>query len=278
MKINLLLIGLFFSINVFSQPKIDPKTNQLIETPIGKVTKIFGKATKTEFKDRNKEIDLKVGSEFFKGDILKSEKKSIIKIDLEDETSMTIGPESEFEFTHYAKEGNNRKATFTFLLGEMRAKINKPAPPGNVEFKMRKISMGIRGTEIISQILKDKEGNYLTKVLLTEGKAYLDLTDLNLKNVKEMNLEVGKILDTALAKPDALESDLLIPISDEQMKKLLSVDGEEYKYPFLVSLSKSENELKKDAKIQIEDDGLKLNKKKKQWNEILEEDQNKKIK
>ena len=272
-----------------AQTFVDPKTNDIKVSPIGKVTKVMGKIIRVPFKNRSIEEPLKIDDVILEGDIIKTSEKSLGRFVMKDDTTLTLGPVSEFEFTKYVeKEDGGRKATYNFLLGHLRAKVNKPAGAGDLEFKMRKVSMGIRGTEIIAEIIMDKENNYITKVLLTEGKAFVDLTQLSMKMFKDLNLDVGKILDTARSKIASKASDLLIPLTDAQFKKLLTLKDNDYKFPFLKDMNNPDNDDDEKAKPAIEGDsvlapstkepGLYMDKKKKNWQQILEEEHQVKIK
>lgn len=282
---KMLLCVLLLSFTTMAQTFVDPKSNQIKETPIGKVTKVVGKILRIPFKNRSIEEPLKVDDQIIKGDLIKTGEKSLARFTMNDDTSLTLGPDSEFEFTKYDEdEKGGRKATYNFLLGHLRAKVTKPAEPGALEFKMRKVSMGIRGTEIIAEIVMDKANNYVTKVLLTEGKAFVDLTQLSMKTLKDLNLDIGKILDTARSKIDSKAADLLIPLTDTQFKKLLTLKNNEFKFPFIKDMNSPDdkdgnqdeaspvpsNDTHLDG--QVKSPGLYMDKKKKNWKEILEED------
>lgn len=270
----------------FAQTFVDPNTNGIKQDPIGKVSKVIGRIIRIPFKNRSIEEPLKMDDKIVQGDIIKTSEKSLIKFLMNDETVITLGPESEFEFTKYsedkdAKDSAKRKATYNFLLGHMRAKVTKKAEPGDLEFKMRKVSMGIRGTEIIAEIVMDKANNYVTKVLLTEGKAFVDLTQLSMKTLKDLELDIGKILDTARAKIDAKAADLYIPLTEAQFKKLLSLKNHDYKFPFLKDMNHPEDKDDDGASAnsghtgveQVKSPGLYMDKQKKNWKEILDENQ-----
>lgn len=281
-----MLIAILFLTNLATaQTFVDPKTNAIKEEPIGKVTKVVGRMIRIPFKNRSIEEPLKLDDQIIQGDIIKTSEKSIGRFQMKDDTSLTLGPESEFEFTKYTEdESGKRKATYNFLLGHLRAKVTKPAEPGALEFKMRKVSMGIRGTEIIAEIVLDKANNYITKVLLSEGKAFVDLTQLNMRTLKDLNLDIGKILDTARAKLEAKAPDLLIPLTDAQFKKLLTMKDNDYKFPFLKDMNNPDNDdedkgnqlMSGDASLDAAEPkkpGLYMDKQKKNWKEILDENQ-----
>lgn len=285
MKILLcLLLSTFTSM---AQTFVDPNTNSIKEIPIGKVTKVVGRIIRVPFKNRSVEQPLKMDDVIIQGDIIKTSEKSLGRFMMNDETTLTLGPDSEFEFTKYTEDDKgNRKATYNFLLGHLRAKVTKPAAPGELEFKMRKVSMGIRGTEIIAEIIMDKDKNYVTKVLLTEGKAFVDLTHLSMKTLKDLNLDIGKILDTARAKLEAKAADLLIPLTDAQFKKLLTLKNNEYKFPFIKDMNNPDDKDTADEDkapfpttghegldSQVKSPGLYMDKQKKNWKEILDENQ-----
>ncbi len=278
------LIVLLTSTLTFGQAIIDPATNKIKEIPVGKITALRGEAFRLPYSNRQESIPLKVGSDLFTGDDITTEESSLVKIQMTDDTAITLGPKTQFEIVLYNFEAKDkRNATFDLKEGHLRSKIVTPAKSNELTYKMGKVAMGIRGTEIVAEILKkSKDDGKVTRVAIIEGKAFVDFTTVGHKTLKKIGLDLGKILNTKLITPNSKEEDFLIPLSNEELKRLLSPDesmGATFlkdldKKPLKDSVNAALGTKGPEAVAQTSEDDVTLEKKKKNWTQILEEDQN----
>lgn len=274
---NLFLILTLFTSSLFAQTVIDPSTGKVKVDPIGKIEKVVGEVFRIPNENRKQEIEAKVGMELFVGDRIKTKEKSLAKILLKDETQSTLGPETEFEISRFNYENKNlRKVTLDLIQGHLRTHVVNPLDRnGDMSIKMKQVTMGIRGTQFVSEIVK-KSKKFETKIALVEGKAFLDLSDLNLKVLKRIGIEPGQMFDTAKAAFDAKEEELLIPLTDEQLNQLIKNEEgatfiKDLKYHTNAASSPIEKGMESESDVE-------LKKRTKPWKDILTEDQQKKKK
>ncbi|MFZ4714995.1 MAG: FecR family protein [Bacteriovoracaceae bacterium] len=292
MKMMMSLCFILLPTLALGQSFVDPKTNKLQMTVVGKVLMVKGEATRTPHSDSKAFIPLKEGTELFTGDDLVTMDKSIVKVKLTDDTVITLGPKSHFEIVLYNFETKTkRNAIFELKDGHLRSEVNQPADNNELTYKIGKVSMGIRGTQILAEIVKENKGE-ITKISLIEGQAFVDLTGLGHKNWKKIGLSLGKVLNTKLLTSESKEEDFLIALTPDQLKRLLAPEGPEgatflkdlangttkksLKESVSQAIGETNNKVKQEepAEGAAPLDGVTLQKKKKVWSEILEEDQN----
>lgn len=196
---------------------LDLKTSTLIPKYVGKVKEIKGIAI---VEDR----ELKAGSKIYPQDLIKTEDKSFLKLELIDETLITIGPKSEFAVDRWIyRTKNDREALFTLIKGKIRAEIkSKSREKDQLKFKSPFVSLGIRGTKFLlnnSQI-GQKE---VSQVALMEGKINLEgsaLTEgLSLKpgdyiEIVKDETQQNKVKQKALTKEE-LQTYLLSELPEQ---------------------------------------------------------------
>ena len=154
------------------------------------------------------------------GDKLKVGEKSLLKIEMTDDTVITLGPKTLFEIVLYNFETKTkRNSTLKLIEGHLRSEVKQPAEKNELTYQLGRIAMGIRGTQFVAEVLK--VGNEdLTRVSLIEGKAFLDLTNSGHKTLKSMSLDTGKVFLTKNLTPEAKEENLLVPLTEDQIKRL----------------------------------------------------------
>lgn len=123
---------------------------------IGTVMAMKGKATIK----RSSNIAVKVGMSIKQGDRLTTKSKSRVQIMLKDDSVVTIGANSSFDFSQYQFTRNkNSKLHFKAKKGFFRivtGKIGKLAP-NRFRIKTTKALIGIRGTDFSANIMSHKE-------------------------------------------------------------------------------------------------------------------------
>ena len=137
----------------------------------GNVIKLIGKAWKLS-KNLPKPTPLRKGSSVSSGDIIQTEKKSFVKVEMTDETILSVGPNSKLEIKHYEYQTNSiRKTIYKLQYGKLRSLIKKKAKEGDeIRVNTKAVAMGIRGTEILSNayVVQNKA---TTDTMLLSGHA-----------------------------------------------------------------------------------------------------------
>ena len=95
-----------------------PKTSKIKYDVLGNVTALSGDVFKSKVNDSSSiRLGLKFGIK--KGDIITTGKDSYVKIQLLDNTVISLGPESHFSFRNYEFESiTDRSANFDLLKGK----------------------------------------------------------------------------------------------------------------------------------------------------------------
>ena len=291
---NLFVLSItLFSFNIWAQSFIDPKTNKIQVTPAAKVTLLKGEAFKTPYANQKASTPVQMGEELITGDKLKVGEKSILKLEMTDDTVITLGPKTTFEIVLYNFETKTkRNSTLKLIEGHLRSEVKQPAEKNELTYQLGRVAMGIRGTQFVAEIIKNGNED-MTRVALIEGKAFLDLTNSGHKTLKSLSLDTGKIFLTKNLTPEAKEENLMLPLTEDQAKRLTKpeeTDGATFLKDLDQKLEKkslqesinqalSINHSASNEKIneeKTEEEIPRLKKKKKAWSEILEEDQNSK--
>ncbi len=167
---NFICLFILLSTSVWGIEKdwvLDPKTSTLIPKYMAVVKVIKGKVL---VEDR----ELAKGSKIYANDLIQTTDKSLLVLDLIDLTTITLGPNSEFRADSWNyRTKNDREAVFSVLKGQWRALIrSKSKTEDQLQIKTPFASMGVRGTELLVNVLKDKEKD-VTQVALLEGSIHL---------------------------------------------------------------------------------------------------------
>ena len=134
---------------------------------IGKVTLVKGEVWAVRGQNKH---TLALNDNLYSDDEIISQNRSLLKVTLNDETSIIIGPHSHFHFTDVRlnKKGEGR-STYDITYGFIRAKFVRKKKEGEVTFKTKNVAMGVRGTEFIIEV-HDKDGKSHSKIALLRGK------------------------------------------------------------------------------------------------------------
>lgn len=164
---------------------LDLKTSTLIPKYVGTVKGIKGDVI---VEDRN----LQKGSKIYPRDVLKVQPKSFVKLELIDETQITVGPDSEFQVEQWAyRTKNDREALFNLMRGKMRAEIrSKSKEKDQLKIKSPLVSMGVRGTQFLLNYTTNKKSE-VTQVALLEGKIHLNIDSLK----EKLDLKPGDYIE-----------------------------------------------------------------------------------
>jgi hypothetical protein len=189
-RITLVLFIITFCLSLFLIPSaraldkdwtFDPKTSSLIPNYMGKVKVLHGKAIVA---DR----ELEKGSKVYANDLISTAEKSLLVIEMIDMTVITLGPSSEFKVEKWSyRTKNDRDALFSILKGQWRALIkSKSKTREQLQIKTPQVSMGVRGTELLVNVLNQKNKD-ITQVALLEGAVHIYGSNGN----KDQDLQPG---------------------------------------------------------------------------------------
>lgn len=219
--LNSLIISLLFSYTCLAQDfSLDKASGKAQPKFLGQINLLQGKT----FKKKNGELQpVSNGARFYPTDVVVTGEDSKVRIFMVDETSLILGPESELQFNDFQfRDKNDRKATFTLIKGQLSANVKHEVKSGEMTFKTRFVSMGVRGTELLinHRLIQNKE---VSEFALLSGKA--DLADSSSKTMKLTSgmktiFVQNKSLEMALTESE--KSKLLLNVNeDKEFKNLL---------------------------------------------------------
>ena len=113
-------------------------------------------------------INAKVGAPIFESDTIKTHARSKVQVQLKDETTITVGPNSEYFFEAF-NNSNDPHIAMRIKRGFFKAvsgKIGKLAPK-RFSIKTNSATIGIRGTHFMAFIDNDMEQIACTKGAIT---------------------------------------------------------------------------------------------------------------
>lgn len=155
--------------------------------PIGRIVKLRG-TVEAMNKTSGESAVLKDGDSIFEGDLLISEKGSFAKILMKDDTIFQLGPNTEMIFEKFEfKTKAERTATYNLVKGQLRSLFTVKSKDKSLTIKTPNTAMGIRGTEILSDVYKFK-GKIKTDIALLSGKLDVDLSAMKLSEALKNNI------------------------------------------------------------------------------------------
>lgn len=253
-----LLIFFSFSKPVLSEPDynaedftFDPKTSTLVAKFMGRVTLLRGQVFAKGAKGNRK---LAKGQKIFKNDLVYT-KNGLVKIELVDQTVITLNKNSEFNVSDwkYVPQKGERNSVINLLKGQMRTHFKMKARKKNkLEVKVNNVSMGVRGTKILANASSDTQGREITQIALIEG--YGRLLDANNDFQKAMNPGDHYI---SVIGPDGQKTRNEV-IPKTEVKKLLAAGKNPKKnfFPFLGNYDIQKMGIKKDSSSKSSTDNL----------------------
>ena len=274
---NYILITFLISTINFSlaqmKMSVDPKTSEVKYDIIGTVKNSRGVVSK---RGSNETKDTKIGVNFGvkKGDEIKTGKNSFVKIVMIDETIISLGPNSVFDFSSYEfKTKVNRSANYKLKKGKLRMKVPVKIESGKYQISLRTISLGVRGTEFLANRLNREKGSSVEQIALIEG-----VLALKRENQKTEILQVSDHFKLRVLK-DGTKNSKKSKLTKKELKVLLATNtSDDLDKPFLKTITKEE--LFGASNIPTEIDNFKevnseKSKKGKNWRESLKELNNK---
>ncbi len=182
-----LLTNFFLFTSFFLLPTVQA------DPSIGRIVKIVGEAKKENALmavDQN----LRNGDDVYVGDKIITGEKTFVKILLTDDTLFQLGPKTEFNVEKFAMRGpNDRDAIYNLTTGKLRSLFTQKNKDKSLILKTPTVSMGIRGTEILSDVFKHN-GEMNTDIALLSGKLEISIPQIN-KEIKTLELLPGQIFE-----------------------------------------------------------------------------------
>ena len=179
---------------------------------IGVIAALQGNVSIQSDINMNKKMPGKVGDPINENEIVMTEDNSKAQILLKDQTTLSIGPNSEVVIDQFVLGAGSDKGTLSasFKKGLFKYTSGKIATDkGNVKIHVPNTVITVRGTEFLSNIKTDK-----TSVVLLSGA--ISLTSLN--RVQEV---VRSGFGVTIAGPGSISAPVAIPSSE--LKQLIEV-------------------------------------------------------
>lgn len=211
-----LILSLWFSLSglVFAKDDkdwtLDLKTSTLIPKYSGIVKEVKGMAT-------IEDSELKNGSKIYPQDIIKTKEKSFVKLELVDDSLVTIGPLSEFQIESWVyRTKNDRDAIYSLLKGRMRMEIKSKAKDRDqLKVKSSLVAMGIRGTSFA--LNNSLQGNKeVAQISLMEGAIRLTSSEFK----ETINMKPGDYIEIVKGLKKSRHALKPLPAADfERLKR-----------------------------------------------------------
>jgi effector-binding domain-containing protein len=229
------ILFFIFSFMAFSQDFVlDKKKGHAIPSYIGQVKLLKGKAYKKNSKGT---APVELGEKFKKDDVLLTDKGSFARIQIVDDTVISVGPKSEFKFDDIDfKDKTDRKLTFSLIKGQVTGEVKNKAKPQDIKFQTKYTAMGVRGTYFLMNHQTNGPLNIAEYALL---KGEIDVNDEKKQTVK-LN-EGDKVVLIHDSTNNISKNDKLI-LAPEEIKRLKAegINEENQFKPFLPYFSVSE--------------------------------------
>ena len=127
----------------------------LLTASIGKISSLRGEATLSQ---KNVLTHVKKGSNIEENDLLSTAPSSRAQVILNDDTVITIGPNSEYLFEHYS-DGTSSEIEMQLKRGFFKTvtgRIGKVAPE-RFKIRTKAATIGIRGTQFMAYVGREEE-------------------------------------------------------------------------------------------------------------------------
>lgn len=220
---------MLFTTCAYSQDFVfDKEKGRAVPSYIGQLKLIKGSAFK---KSGENTKDVETGERFKKNDILVTNDKSFAKILLIDDTILSVGPESELKFDDIDfKDKSDRRMSFTLVKGQLTGNVkNKAANPGDIKFRTKYATMGVRGTYILMNA-KAKNNLDIAEFALLSGKADV----LDFKNQKfELNKGDRIVIIREASKDETKHEAKVLTEAEFNILNAPGIDEEKDFKPFL---------------------------------------------
>lgn len=221
MKYTLMLLTLFPLALSAQSFTFDKKSGKAVPNFVAELKLMKGKVMKTT---GGRPRVVKIGEKFYPKDVVETDADSSLKMIVADDTWLSLGPNSELVFTDFEfKEKTDRTINYELKKGQLSANVRQKIKSGEVNFRTRFASMGVRGTKVLMNF-REVKGKAITEYALVEGRA--EVTDQK-GTVHE--LKTGErivLLEDMKTKEAALEK---LQLSEEELENFVSPEADEDK-------------------------------------------------
>jgi hypothetical protein len=200
-KFLLFLGPLLFSLAGLTQDYKIGADGKAIALYAGQVLMIKGRVEL--YDQKQNPLRLSVGKKVYNGQTIKTFKASIIRIKTNDQSVLTLAPDTTFKITDFnPDEKKRKKAVFDLISGKMRAKVQKKRKQ-EYTFRTKTVSMGIRGTEFLMNYDNGQSSLESTQVALLSGKLRVqNLVSKKIRNMKKRELYIQNSAGEEVIKDD----------------------------------------------------------------------------
>jgi len=152
----------------------------------GRIVKVFGEAKLINIDGQEK--SLHIGDYVHEGEQIETSKSSMVKLLMNDDTLFHVGPNSHFVLEKFQLiTKSDRQAVYHLLKGKMRSLFTIKAEKDQLKIKTPNAAMGVRGTEIVSDVYM-KDEKLQTDIALVSGKLEIEgIDDKGQGSVYELN-------------------------------------------------------------------------------------------
>jgi hypothetical protein len=159
---------------------------------IGRVVKVHGDVKRHQ---DGSSVVLKRGDHLHVGSSIVSGPRSFVKIFMKDDTIFQLGPNSEFALEKFDfKTKSERTAVYNLAKGKLRSLFTVKAKERSLKIKTPTASMGVRGTEILSDVYKIK-GKLTTDIALLSGSLEVQTKGIQ----KKMMIKPGFVYQSSFS-------------------------------------------------------------------------------
>jgi hypothetical protein len=145
---NIFILSFLVSGLSFAQDfTFDKASGKAIPSFIGELKLLKGEAYR---KSADAVYQVKVGQRFLKKDTIFTKDKSFLKIQMIDDSTVSLGSNSEMNFEEFEfVDKTNRQIVISLIKGQMRSLVKNKAGPGDLRYKTKSAAMAVRGTELL---------------------------------------------------------------------------------------------------------------------------------
>ncbi len=195
------------------------ETGKAMPQFVGELKLLKGRAHVTS-KGETKPIE--TGTKFFPKDVINTEADASVKILIADDTWLSLGPRSELVFLDFEyKDKTDRRINYELKRGQLSANVRQKIKAGELNFKTRYTSMGVRGTKLVMNY-HEKDGKGISEYALMEGKA--EVFDNSGKTYQLKSGERIVLIQNGKSGDEKVET---MNLSSDDLKNFTSPDAEE---------------------------------------------------
>lgn len=211
---------LFFSLSLFAQDfTFDKEKGKAVPQFLCQLKLMKGTVYKKSGQDL---VEAKVGERFNKNDTIVTGEQSMARVQVVDDTQLTIGPNSELNFADFEYiDKDNRKLLYNLVKGQLSGHVRQKAKEGDINFKTRYTVLGVRGTEILMNF-RTVNNVDISEYALVSGKAVVT-DDKNAKHDIKSGDHLVFIHDT-VKQTSAVEK---LKLSNDEVKRLKAMKIDE---------------------------------------------------